>query len=80
MASEWGIAADIRAILSDDAGHLSSKRVLAVTWGLGVFAVWAAVSIRKGEMAPLAWEHVGIVLSLAGVVAAGKWGEKPPAG
>jgi hypothetical protein len=74
---EWGIAADIRKILSDDNGNLSSKRVLAVLWGVGVFFVWAFVSVRKGEMAPLAWEHVGIVLSLAGVVAAGKWGEKP---
>lgn len=76
MNAEWGIAADIRKILSDDAGNLSSKRVLAVTWGLGVFIVWALVSVKKGEMAPLAWEHVGIVLSLSGVVAAGKWGEK----
>jgi len=78
--TEWGIAADIRKIISDDAGNLSSKRVLAVLWGVGVFVVWAFVSVKKGEMTPLAWEHVGIVLSLAGVVAAGKWGEKPPAG
>ena len=61
----------------DDAGNYSSKRLLAVIWGLGVFGVWASVSIKTWAIAPLAWEHVGIVFSLAGVVAAGKWGEKP---
>lgn len=76
--SEWGIAADIRKILSDDAGNLSSKRVLAVTWGLGEFAVWAYVSVKTGTMAPIALEQAGLILSLASVVAAGKWGEKPP--
>lgn len=65
-------------IFQDDNGNYSSKRVLAVLWGVGVFAVWAYVSVREAKMAPLAWEHVGIVFSLAGVVAAGKWGEKPP--
>lgn len=69
---------NISYFLKDDAGNYSSKRLLAVMWGLGVFVVWSCVSFKKGEMAPLAWEHVGIVLSLAGVVAAGKWGEKPP--
>lgn len=32
-AKEWGIASDIRKILSDDAGNLSSKRVPAVHLG-----------------------------------------------
>lgn len=75
---EWGIAADIRRIISDDAGNLSSKRVLAVAWGIGVLCIWSYVSIRKRELAPISWEQAGLVLSLAGVVAAGKWGEKPP--
>ena len=70
----------ILEIFQDDNGGYSSKRVLAIVWGLGVFGVWAYVSIRTRAMAPLAWEHVGIVFSLAGVVAAGKWGEKPPVG
>lgn len=63
--------------LQDDNGGLSSKRALALLWGVGVFFVWAYVSVASKAMAPLAWEHVGIVISLAGVVAAGKWGEKP---
>ena len=75
---EWGIAADLRKILSDDAGNLSSKRVLAVGWGLSVLVVWIYVSIKGATMAPIPWEVAGMIFSLAGVVAAGKWGEKPP--
>ena len=77
---EWGIAADLRKILSDDAGNLSSKRVLAVGWGLSALVVWIYVSIKSATMAPIPWEVAGMIFSLAGVVAAGKWGEKPPGG
>ena len=77
---EWGIAADLRKILSDDAGNLSSKRVLAVGWGLSTLVVWIYVSIKSATMAPIPWEVAGMIFSLAGVVAAGKWGEKPPVG
>lgn len=64
--------------LQDDAGNYSSKRLLALSWGFGVLFTWEYVSITTKTMAPLAWEHIGIVLSLAGVVAAGKWGEVKP--
>lgn len=74
---EWGIAADIRRIISDDNGHLSSKRVLSVSWGLGVLFVWIFASIKGPGIAALPWEVCGVVFSLAGVTAAGKWGEKP---
>ena len=76
--TEWGIAADIRKILSDDSGNLSSKRVLSVSWGLAVLAVWIGCSVKTWTMAPIPWEVLGAVFSLAGVTAAGKWGEKPP--
>lgn len=66
---------NISYFLKDDSGNWSSKRLLALTWGLSVLGVWVAVSIKTWEMAPLSWGHCGIVLSLAGVVAAGKWGE-----
>ena len=72
---EWGIAADLRSILSDDAGHLSSKRVLSVSWGLGVLVVWISVALKTGAIPTLPWEVVGVIFSLAGVTAAGKWGE-----
>ena len=75
---EWGIAADLRKILSDDAGNLSSKRVLAVGWGLSVLVVWIYVSIKNATLAPIPWEVAGVIFSLDGVVAAGKWAEKPP--
>ena len=61
--------------LQDDAGNYSSKRLLALAWGLGILGVWMYVSIKTATVAALAWEHAGIVFSLAGVVAAGKWGE-----
>jgi hypothetical protein len=77
---EWGIAADIRKVLSDDAGNLSSKRILAVGWGMSALGVWIYVSIKTATMAPIPWEVAGMIFSLAGVVAAGKWGEKPPGG
>lgn len=75
---EWGIAADVRKILSDDAGNLSSKRVLSVSWGLGVLSVWTYASIKSMTVAAIPWEVCGVVFSLAGVTAAGKWGEKSP--
>lgn len=66
--------------LQDDAGNYSSKRLLALSWGFGILFTWEYVSISTKTMAPLAWEHIGIVLSLAGVVAAGKWGETKAGG
>ena len=85
--SEWGIAADIRAFIqfivkaiSDDAGNVSSKRVLSVSWGLSVLFVWVYTSVRSNPpaLAAIPWEIAGVVFSLAGVTAAGRWGEKPP--
>jgi hypothetical protein len=76
--AEWGIAADFRRVLSDDNGNLSSKRVLAVSWGMSVLFVWIYVSVKGAALAAIPWEVAGMIFSLAGVVAAGKWGEKPP--
>ena len=73
---EWGIAVDLRRILSDDAGNLSSKRVLAMSWGMSALGVWIFVSVKTATMAAIPWEVAGMIFSLAGVVAAGKWGEK----
>jgi hypothetical protein len=75
---EWGVAADLRKILSDDNGNLSSKRVLSVSWGLAVLVVWSYVSVRSRTLAAIPWEVCGTVFTLASVTAAGKWGEKPP--
>ena len=75
---EWGVAADIRKILSDDSGNLSSKRVLSVGWGGSVLGVWVYTSLHTGTVATIPWEVCGLVLSLGGITAAGKWGEKPP--
>jgi xanthine/uracil/vitamin C permease (AzgA family) len=75
--NEWGIASDIRKIVSDDAGNLSSKRVLAVSWGMSVLFVWIYVSVKGAVLAAIPWEVAGMIFSLASVVAAGKWGEKP---
>ena len=76
--AEWGIAKDLREILSDDKGGLSSKRTLSISWGLTVLYVWAYVSIKAGSLAAIPWEVCGVVFSLAGITAAGKWGEKTP--
>ena len=72
---EWAVARDIRKIISDDSGNLSSKRVLSMSWGLSVLGIWINASLKSGTVAPLSWEVCGLVLSLAGVVAVGKWGE-----
>jgi len=77
---EWGIAVDLRNLLSDDAGNLSSKRVLAMSWGMSALGVWIFVSVKTATMAAIPWEVAGMIFSLAGVVAAGKWGEKPATG
>lgn len=76
MAPEEVRKPGLSQFFRDDAGNLSSKRLLALSWGFSVLGTWVMVSIRSNTMAPLSWEHIGIVLSLAGVVAAGKWGEK----
>jgi len=78
--AEWGIATDLRKILSDDAGNLSSKRVLAMSWGMSALGIWIFVSVKTVTMAAIPWEVAGMIFSLAGVVAAGKWGEKPATG
>ncbi len=69
---------NISYFLKDDSGNYSSKRLLTLAWGFGVLAGWIYSTVKTGTMAPLAWEHVGIVLSLAGVTAAGKWIENKP--
>ena len=66
---------DISFFLKDDLGNYSSKRLLALSWGFGILGGWLYVSVKTATMAPLSWEQAGIVLSLVGVVAAGKWGE-----
>lgn len=76
MAEEIKSRKGIFQFFQDDAGNYSSKRLLALSWGYAILVTWVYTSIKTGTMAPLAWEHIGIVLSLAGVVAVGKWGEK----
>ncbi|TFH30112.1 MAG: hypothetical protein E4G97_06200 [Deltaproteobacteria bacterium] len=74
---EWGIAQDVRKIISDDAGNVSSKRVMAVSWAFSALAMWirACIYSPAGILPSIPWEVCGLVLSLAGVVAVGRWGE-----
>ena len=75
IAKEWGIASDLRRLISDDVGNLSSKRALTLSWGFAALGVWIYVSIKATAMLEVPWSVAGIVFSLAGVTAVGKWGE-----
>lgn len=46
----------------------SSIRLVMVVWSIGLFAVWAYLSISKGLLLPLDWTHI----LTAGIGVAGK--------
>ena len=48
--NEWGVAADIRKILSDDNGNLSAIRTVPVLGTTNAFAVWTYICVTKGQL------------------------------
>lgn len=71
---EWGVAADIRKLISDDAGNLSSIRAVPFFGSVLVFGVWAYVCVRKAEL--YHFEAILAFLSSLWLFKAGqKWGE-----
>ena len=82
---EWGIAADLRTLLSfyskmlsDDVGNVSLKRWVGFLPGTIVPITWAYLCIRNNKVEALPWEIILFVLGAAGIVALGKMGEQKP--
>jgi hypothetical protein len=60
----------------DDKGNGSSMRLLMAVWMIGVFAVWAIISLTKGEMPDLP-SMIGTVIMA--ILAAKVWQKYPEA-
>lgn len=64
--NEWGIAKDIRQILSDGDGALSSMRVAFLGWFFVYSGSWCYLSVLNRALQPVSLEAVGMMLALAG--------------
>lgn len=60
-------------------GSTSGMRVLTAICVVSVMFVWAQVSIHKGELQPLSYEQVAIVLGSLGIKAYQRGKEGVPA-
>lgn len=65
----------MKQFLQDDAGNLSSTRLMFLAWSFVVLFVWAVISIKTWSMAAPPWEVVGILFTFGGVKVAQKYGE-----
>lgn len=65
-------------LLREDNGNFSSIRLISVVWGVGLFVVWAAVSIVKQAPQDIPVGILGFASSVILWKAAQKFGEKPP--
>jgi hypothetical protein len=63
---EWAIARDIRQILSDDGGILSSMRVCFMGWFAVYSGSWCYLSIIAHSLQPISVEAVGMMMAFAG--------------
>lgn len=62
--------------VQDNSGGLSSMRLIFLTWGLGLFLVWAGISIRTGTLQPLPDSLIILTLGISGTKAVQRFGEK----
>lgn len=56
---------NLSQMFKDDTGQVSSMRVVFVLWGFGVFALWAVISFKAGQMVAIpqqAMEVLGMCL------------------
>ena len=68
----------LQEFLSEANGQFSSIRLVLLTWGLGVFAVWAFLSVKGAELQHLDSSIVGIFGILIGGKAIQKQAEEKP--
>lgn len=61
-------------------GDFSSIRLLAIVWVLGIFVVWAFVTIRTRVCLTISAEILAFASSLVLYKVGQKWGEKPKDG
>ena len=65
----------MKQFFQDDAGNLSSSRLLFLAWSFTVLVVWTVISIKTWTMVAPPWEVVGILFTFGGVKVAQKYGE-----
>ncbi len=71
----------LSTIIQDNSGGLSSARILMLSWGLGVLAVWMVVSIIAAThgvytFSAIPESVVTILLGVTGLKVAQRFGEK----
>lgn len=63
-------------LVQDNSGGLSSMRLVFLTWTLGLFFIWAGISIRTGVLQPLPDSVIILALGVSGTKAVQRFGEK----
>jgi len=66
----------LNEFVQDNEGGLSSMRLAFLTWTLGLFVVWAGISIRTRTIQPLPESVIILTLGISGTKAVQRFGEK----
>ena len=56
----------LSGMFTDDTGSVSSMRVVFVLWSVGLFGLWAALSIKAGSMVPIPQQALEVMGITAG--------------
>jgi len=67
----------LKGILEDNSGGASSTRILMLVWGVGVFVVWAYISLHTGVMVVLPETVITVLLGTSAMKVVQRFGEKP---
>lgn len=67
---------NINEFVQDNSGGLSSMRLVFLVWTLGLFFIWAGISIRTGVLQPLPDSVIILSLGVSGTKAVQRFGEK----
>lgn len=69
----------LEKVLEDGQGGISSSRLVMVIWGVGVFLVWAGLSIFKGIILTVPESVLVVVLATMGIKVVQRiFGEQTP--
>lgn len=66
----------VNEFIQDNEGGLSSMRLAFLTWTLGLFLIWAGISIQTHTIQPLPDSLIILTLGISGTKAVQRFGEK----
>ena len=64
------------SVLRESNGRLSSMRIMAMIWVLGLTIAFTMISIQKGELIEIPWSLVAVTTALVTGKAVQKFAEK----